>query len=183
MPSELRGLHARRPWTSSVAEDGLDLSDLHPYTSTKACGTRAARAAIEKGLQSHPILEGRGLVVAKEPAALDGLVTAAASSRPFGTNRRPGHRMTPRSERDKVSHHREASSGTRAARNNTANDNSEARLLLTEDAGPDNSIRGNRARRNRVHDLADFPLGSCTTNVLRDNRGTLRLGGCEAGTR
>jgi len=70
-----------------------------------------------------------------------------------------------------------------AIRNNTANDNSEVGILLTEDAGPDNRIRGNRARRNQLHDLADFPTGLCTTNVWRDNRGTLLLDGCEAGKR
>jgi parallel beta-helix repeat protein len=68
-------------------------------------------------------------------------------------------------------------------RNNTANDNSEAGILLTEDAGPDNRIRGNRARRNQRYDLADSPPGLCTTSIWMDNRGTQLLDGCEAGTR
>jgi parallel beta-helix repeat protein len=68
-------------------------------------------------------------------------------------------------------------------RSNTANDNSEVGILLTEDAGPDNRIRGNRTRRNQRYDLADFPPGLCTTNIWMDNRGTLLLDGCELGTR
>jgi len=68
-------------------------------------------------------------------------------------------------------------------RSNTANDNSETGIMLTEDAGTDNRIRGNRTRRNLRYDLADFPPGLCTTNIWMDNRGPLQLDGCEAGTR
>jgi len=47
--------------------------------------------------------------------------------------------------------------------------------------GTDNLLRGNRARRNGVYDLADFPDGPCTLNEWKANRGERLLDGCETG--